>query len=114
MKQPTTVKEIKFTECYLIHGNAARAVREAGYHPTTASSASSMGHELLTKLDMQGAFTSAGLTLEIIAQNIARIALTAIKQNQLTDEAVPDYDAQLKAMRLATHLMSAQQAKNHP
>ena len=77
---------------------------EQVYNPSTKSSATSIASTLLTKVDMTGWLDKSGLTDEVMAQAIARKALTAKKQNQFTGEIEDDHAIQLKALEFAARL----------
>lgn len=101
-----TVKEKKFVAAYLETGNATQAVIDAGYDAADRLEARKIGHIVKAKLDMEEYFEAAGLTKETLAQNTARIALTAKKQNQFTGEIDDDNAIQLRAMDQAAKLVS--------
>lgn len=101
-RPPKTVKEKKFVKAYLETGNATKAALAA--YSCKPSYANRVGSEVLSKLDIGHWLDKAGLTDEVIAQNTARIALTATKQNQYTGEIEPDNAVQLKGMEFAAKL----------
>lgn len=53
MSKKLTNKQKKFCESYVAHGNAVKAVRDAGYKTKTYSTAGSIGSENLQKLEIQ-------------------------------------------------------------
>lgn len=106
-RPPKTKLEKRFLKELPEAPSATEALRRAGYEPKSVSSATSMAHELMTKLDMSYWFYESGLTRETIAQNTARIALTAKKIHGTNDNfiEVEDNPTQLNAMKFATDLM---------
>lgn len=103
-RPPKTLKEKRFVKAYLETGNGVAAVRAAGYDVSSYSSAGSIATENLQKLEMERYLDAAGLTLETMAQNTARIALTAQKRDQFSGEMYEDNAAQLKGMEFAARL----------
>src|SRR5688572_32471951 len=67
-QRPLTQKRRRFVADYLIHGNASRAARAAGY---SAASAASIGSELLTMPNVRAAIEARQ------AERSAELAATA-------------------------------------
>ena len=99
---PKTIKEKRFVKAYLETGNATKAATIA-YNANPAW-ANRLGHEVLSKLDLQGILERNGITDDATAQNLARMAFTASKQNQFTGEVVEDNQVQLDAIKHITKL----------
>lgn len=101
-RAPRTVKEKKFAKEYIANGGnataAALAVYDVGNSKDPYSTASVIGTENIAKLSFDHYFTSAGLSDEVVAQNITRIALTAKKRDQFSGEITDNDELQLRAM----------------
>lgn len=100
-----TVKEKKFVKEYVGNGgNAAQAVRDAGYNVFNPNAARVIGSQNLAKLNVQEILERNGITDDATAQNLARMAFTAQKQNQFTGEITEDNQVQLDAIKHITKL----------
>jgi hypothetical protein len=105
-RAPMTPKEKAATALKI--GNPTRSmtsiVKEV-YNPKSVTSATSIASQLLTRLDMDKIMRDAGFSYDAVAQNTARIAFTATKQNQYTGEIEQDNKMQLEAMKFGSELM---------
>ena len=98
VKRPArTVKEKKFVKEYINNGGNATQAALKVYDVTSMGSAKLIGHENITKLNLDHYFAAAGLTDEVAAQNIVRIALTAKKRDQYSGEITDNDELQFKA-----------------
>lgn len=102
-RPPKTLKEKRFVKAYLETGNATQAALSA--YDATYHSARRIGSENVAKLSFDHYFEKAGLTDEVISQNIAVMALTAKKRDQYSGEISDDYSTKLKATELALKVM---------
>lgn len=104
-RAPKTLKEKRFVKLLPTASSVTQAVIDAGYEVSSRFAAAQIGYENMKKLDMGVWYHEAGLSLEVIAQNTARIALTAKKRDQFSGEMYDDNPTQLAAMKYATDLM---------
>lgn len=104
-RAPRTVKEKKFVKEYIANGGNATQAALAVYDTDQYKSASRIGNENTAKLSFDHYFALAGLTDDVIAQNVTRIAVSSKKQNQFTGEIDSDDAMQIKATELAIKIM---------
>lgn len=98
-----TVKQKMFVKEYVKSGNATQAALKV-YNTTSVDSAKRIGWENTTKLNIQEILEKNGITDDATAQNLARMAFTATKQNQFTGEVIEDNQVQLDAIKHITKL----------
>lgn len=98
-----TVKQKMFVKEYVKSGNATQAALKV-YNTKSVDSAKRIGWENTTKLNIQEILEKNGITDDATAQNLARMAFTATKQNQFTGEVVEDNQVQLDAIKHITKL----------
>ena len=103
-RAPKTVKEKLFVKHYIDNGGNATQAALKVYDTDNYYAAATIGKENVKKLQLEDFFIAAGLTKETMAQNTARIALTATKQNQYTGEIESDNKSQLDGMKFAAEL----------
>ena len=102
---PKTIKEKRFVKEYIANGgNAAQAVISAGYRSSNLLSSAVIGLQNLARLNIQEILERNGISDDATAQNLARMAFTASKQNQFTGEVVEDNQVQLDAIKHITKL----------
>jgi hypothetical protein len=105
-RPPKTLKERKFVKAYIETGNAAESVRQAGYDVSTLSSATSIGHEKLTKLDLGSLLEKHGLTDDKMIEHLQE-GMNAYKRSSSftePDQLDPDFATRHKWWSSAANL----------
>jgi phage terminase small subunit len=111
MKEKLTVKQQKFIEGYLIHGNATKAYYEAGYKAKSDNIAGVEAHKLLKNPkikntideNMKQRSENCGITAEFVLNGIKDIALKGKKD---TDK-LKAYELLGKHLKLFTDKVEA-------
>lgn len=108
-RPPRTMKEKKFAYKYLVEQKPAVIAAMETYDVSKSKdpygTAKVIGSQNLTKLNFEDHFRNAGLTDEVIAQNVALMATGATKRDHFSGEYEPDNHIRLKATDLALKVM---------
>jgi Terminase small subunit len=94
-----TLKRQRFLRSYFQSGNAAQAVREAGYRVKDARSAADVGHEILASPTVQHAFQALREARGLSAEKLDQIHAAHLARHSSPDGG--DRDRSLRALALA-------------
>jgi hypothetical protein len=106
-------QEARFLEAYLRHGNASRAVKDAGIKCASEASCRARGSQMLKRLNypLKQLMASAGLTSPAILRSIAQgmqaktAHVTHDKFGKLHVYKTPDHQARARFTDMAIRLM---------
>jgi hypothetical protein len=109
-----TLKRQRFLRSYFQSGNAAQAVREAGYRVKDARSAADVGHEILASPTVQHAFQALREARGLSAEKLDQIHAAHLARHSSPDGGDRDRSLRALAWRTSTSSRGLPPARSPP